>query len=138
MNAYLQRKDALVKDDEEAVNKSVGVMAEKVSAVVPSQLDGKGLEAWQNHKTLYETKLKEMQHIADLEKKRPYFSHISEIMYCTVNSFGLKQGNLFVAFCPMAFNNEGAYWISQNKKIKKPLFWRENAFVWRNKGGIMI
>ncbi|KOH44831.1 DUF3347 domain-containing protein [Sunxiuqinia dokdonensis] len=122
MNAYLQRKDALVKDDEEAVNKSVGVMAEKVSAVVPSQLDGKGLEAWQNHKTLYETKLKEMQHIAGLEKKRPYFSHISEIMYCTIKSFGLKQGNLFVAFFPMAFNNEGAYWISQNKEIKNPYF----------------
>lgn len=122
IDAYLQVKDALVKDDEKAVNKAVGVMAEKVSEVVPVQLEGKGLEAWQNHKALYGEKLKEMQHITGLENKRSYFSHISEIMYCTIKSFGLKQGNLFAAFCPMAFDNKGAYWITDNKKIQNPFF----------------
>lgn len=122
IDAYLQVKDALVKDGEEAVNKAVGVMAEKVSAVVPAQLEGKGLEAWQNHKALYETKLKEMQHTTGLENKRSYFSHISEIMYCTIKSFGLKQGNLFAVFCPMALDNKGAYWITDNKKIQNPYF----------------
>ena len=120
IEAYLQVKDAFVKDDELATNRAVELMSEKVVAVIPTKLEGKGLEAWRNHQTLYEAKLKEMHHIKGLENKRSYFSHISEIMNCTIKSFGLKQGNLFVIFCPMAFDQKGAYWVSDSKAIQNP------------------
>ncbi len=120
IDAYLQLKDALAKDDETSADNAASLMAEKVLAVIPTKLEGKGLEAWQNHQALYESKLKEMQHIKGLENKRSYFSHISEIMYCTIKSFGLKQGNLYAIFCPMAFDGKGAYWISENRKIQNP------------------
>ena len=120
IDAYLQLKDALVKDDETLADNAVSLMAEKILAVIPTKLEGKGLEAWQNHQALYESKLKEMQHIKGLDDKRSYFSHISEIMYCTIKSFGLKEGDLFAIFCPMAFDNKGAYWISDSKIIQNP------------------
>ena len=120
VNVYLQIKDALVKDDEHATDKAAVLMANKVAAIIPSKLEGKGLKAWQNHQVLYKVKLREMQHIKGLDNKRSYFSHISEIMYCTIKSFGLKQGNLFVIFCPMAFDGKGAYWISDSKTIQNP------------------
>ena len=120
IDAYLQLKDALVKDDEQATEKATRLMAEKVAAVIPTKLEGEGFEAWQNHQVLFEAKLKEMQHIKGLENKRSYFSHISEIMYCMIKSFGLKQGKLFVDFCPMAFGGKGAYWISESKSIQNP------------------
>lgn len=120
IDAYLQVKDALVKDDKLGTDKAIGLMSEKVAAVIPSKLEGKGLEAWKNHQSLYQAKLKEMRHIKDLENKRSYFSHISEIMYCTIKSFGLKQGNLFAIFCPMAFDGKGAYWISDSKIVQNP------------------
>lgn len=122
IDAYLQLKDAFVKDDEQATDKAAGLMARKVAAVVPTKLEGEGLEAWQNHQKVYEAKLKEMQHIKGLDNKRSFFSHISEIMYCTIKSFGLKQGNLFAIFCPMAFDGIGAYWISDSKTIQNPYF----------------
>src|SRR5665647_1214613 len=120
IDAYLQLKDAFVKDDEQATEKAIVLMAEKVAAVVPTKLEGEGLEAWHNHQELYEAKLKEMQQIKGLDNKRSYFSHISEIMYCTIKSFGLKQGNLFAIFCPMAFDSKGAYWFSDSKTIQNP------------------
>lgn len=120
IEAYLQIKDGLIKEDETAVNQAASQMAEKVAAVIPTKLEGKGLEAWQNHQSLYEQKLKEMQHIKGLDNKRSYFSHISEIVYCTIKSFGLKQGELYAIFCPMAFNNKGAYWINDSKTIQNP------------------
>lgn len=85
-----------------------------------AQLDGKGLEAWEDHISLYDDKLQEMKHVKGLEEKRSYFSHISEIMYCTIKSFGLKEGDLFVMYCPMAFEGKGAYWISETKEIQNP------------------
>lgn len=122
IDAYLQLKDAFVMDDEQATEKATMLMAEKVAAVVATKLEGEGLEAWHNHQEVYESKLKEMQHIKGLDNKRSYFSHISEIMYCTIKSFGLKQGNLFAIFCPMAFDSKGAYWISDSKTIQNPYF----------------
>ncbi len=122
IDAYLQLKDAFVKDDEQATDKAAGLMAEKVAAVVSTKLEGEGLEAWHNHQEVYEAKLIEMQHIKGLDNKRSYFSHISEIMYCTIKSFGLKHGNLFAIFCPMAFDGKGAYWISDSKTIQNPYF----------------
>lgn len=120
IDAYIQIKDAFAKDNEEDTDKAVDVMAEKVAAVIPTKLEGKGLDAWNNHQALYEQKLKEMRHIKGLDNKRSYFSHISEIMYCTIKSFGLKRGNLFAIFCPMAFDGKGAYWISDSKVIQNP------------------
>lgn len=120
IDAYLLVKDALVKEDEEATDKATGFMVEKVTSVITAKLGGKGLEAWQNHQVLFEANLKEMQHLKGLENKRSYFSHISEIMYCMIKSFGLKQGKLFVVFCPMAFGGKGAYWISESKSIQNP------------------
>ena len=122
IDAYLQLKDAFVKDDEQATEKSTLLMAEKVIAVIPTKLEGEGLEAWHNHQAVYEAKLNEMQHIKGLDNKRSYFSHISELMYCTSISFGLKKGNLFATFCPMAFDGKGAYWISDSKTIQNPYF----------------
>ena len=43
-------------------------------------------------------------------------------MYCTIKNFGLKQGNLFAIFCPMAFEGKGAYWISDSKTVQNPYF----------------
>ncbi|HEY9114555.1 MAG TPA: DUF3347 domain-containing protein, partial [Bacteroidales bacterium] len=90
VDAYLQVEAALFNEDVEAANKATDLMAEKVFLVVPTNLDGAGLEAWQNHQSLYEAKLKEMKHADGLANKQSYFSHLSEIMYCTIKSFGLK------------------------------------------------
>ena len=120
VNAYLQIRDALVSDNEEAVNKATGKMYDAVTAVSSGKLEGKGLEAWQNHKTLYEAKLKEMQHIKGLENERSCFSNLSGITYYMIKNFGLKQGNLYADYCPMALNSKGAYWISDKKDIQNP------------------
>ena len=120
IEAYLGVKNALFKDDIAGTDKAVGKMSKKVAAVIPNKMDGKGLDAWHSHKVLYETKLNEMLHVKGLENKRSYFSHISEIMYCTIKSFGLKQGKLFAIFCPEAFDGKGAYWISDSRTIQNP------------------
>lgn len=122
IEAYLQLKDAFVKDDEQETEKAIILMAKKVTAVVPTKLEGEGLEAWQNHQEVYGTNFKGMLINKGLDNKRSYFNHISEIMYCTIKSFGLKQGSLFAFFCPMAFDGTGAYWISDSKTIQNPYF----------------
>ena len=34
----------------------------------------------------------------------------------------LASGTLYIEYCPMANNNEGAFWLSNEKEIKNPYF----------------
>lgn len=123
VNAYIELKNALVNDNAARADKAAAKMRQKVVAVDGSLLKGEGESAWQQHASLYSDKLAEMQHVEGLDEKRSYFSHISEIMYCTVKSFDLKEDKeLYVTYCPMAFDGKGAYWIAETKEISNPYF----------------
>ena len=60
-----------------------------------------------------------------IEMKRSHFSIVSDKLTEAIKVFGVHKGetaSLYLEFCPMAFNNEGAYWISESKEIKNPYF----------------
>lgn len=122
VNVYLQIADALVNDDLNKVDLLTLKMMEMVKAIPLNSFVGKENEAWKQHSELYEEELLEMSHIEGMENKRSYFSHISEIMYCTLKSFDFQIGTLYVDHCPMAFNGKGAYWLSDSKSINNPYF----------------
>lgn len=123
VQAYLILKDAFVKGDLKRIDDASATMEQKVADVMANSLKEDGLAAWDQHSKLYCEKLKELRHVTSLEEKRSYFSHISEVVYCTVKSFDLKDKMaLYAVFCPMAFNGKGAYWISENKEIRNPYY----------------
>lgn len=120
--AYLELKEALFRSDVKAADEYAGKMAGAVEEVKADRLADDGRKAWDNHADLYKRKLQEMIHIQGLENKRSYFSQISEIMYCTVKSFGLGNNSIYTFYCPMAFERKGAYWLSKDKEVRNPYF----------------
>ncbi|MEQ9442797.1 MAG: DUF3347 domain-containing protein [Cyclobacteriaceae bacterium] len=123
LDAYLEMKNALVNSNAAAADKAAALLSSRVEAVDGSSLKDEGKEAWEQHASLYKTKLAEVQHVQGLEEKRSYFSHISEIVYCTVKSFALEEDReLYATFCPMTFEGKGAYWIAETKQIRNPYF----------------
>lgn len=56
------------------------------------------------------------------ERQRIIFSSISAGMYTMLKSAGLKNGGVYKQYCPMAFNDKGAYWLSEEEEIKNPYF----------------
>jgi hypothetical protein len=56
------------------------------------------------------------------EKKRIAFETISSAMYGLVKAAGLKNTRIYHEYCPMAFNEKGAYWLSNESEIKNPYF----------------
>lgn len=59
---------------------------------------------------------------SDLEAQRAAYSGMSKGMAELIKKEGLSGGELYVAFCPMAFNDKGASWISTSKEIRNPYF----------------
>ncbi len=56
------------------------------------------------------------------EKQRLAFGTISSALYGLVIHAGLKNAGIFHQFCPMAFNDKGATWLSEESEIKNPYF----------------
>ena len=60
--------------------------------------------------------------MSDIEAQRAAYSGMSKDMIELIKKEGLSGGELYVAFCPMAFNDKGAAWISTSKEIRNPYF----------------
>ncbi len=58
----------------------------------------------------------------NLEAKRKAFQMISDQMYDLVRTVRYDRQVVYHQYCPMAFNDEGAYWLSNNSEIMNPYF----------------
>jgi len=47
---------------------------------------------------------------------------LSNELIALIKKEGMKSGELYVDFCPMALNDAGANWISNHKEISNPYF----------------
>jgi hypothetical protein len=56
------------------------------------------------------------------EKKRTHFETVSSAMYGMLKKADLKNVKIYREYCPMAFNDKGAYWLSADAEIKNPYF----------------
>ncbi len=56
------------------------------------------------------------------EKQRLAFSSLSAAIYTMLKNAELKNGGVYKQYCPMAFNDKGAFWLSDVSEIKNPYF----------------
>jgi len=56
------------------------------------------------------------------ESKRLNFSKISEQVYAIAKLTGIKNIGIYQQHCPMAFNEKGANWLSNETDIKNPYY----------------
>lgn len=105
---YLHLKDALVASNANEAKKSAGELKKALS-------EAKGSAS------SVETAAK-ISATSDLSEQRELFSTLSTEMTALVKGGKLSMGMLYLEYCPMANNNSGAYWLSNEKEIKNPYF----------------
>ena len=55
-----------------------------------------------------------------VEAQRQAYGSLSQDIMRRVKASGLAEGQVHVQYCPMAFDNEGATWISSTREIRNP------------------
>ncbi|MBT1701707.1 DUF3347 domain-containing protein [Chryseosolibacter indicus] len=120
--SYVELKDAFVSSDADKVKDKATTTTEAVSKVDMKLVTGAAHNDWMAYLTPIQTSLKEIQATSDIEAQRKSFSTLSDNMYKSIKAFGLGGKEAFYEYCPMAFNNEGAYWLSDQKQIRNPYF----------------
>lgn len=109
LQGYLNIKDALVKTDAKAVSFAA---------------DGILFDLEQNQNKTIEKLFKEVRLIAesnDIGEQRIYFEGLSNNMYTFTKNMKTEM-TVYLQHCPMAFDNKGASWISDEEKVYNPYF----------------
>ena len=119
---YVSMKDAFVATDAAQVKAAATKTQESLKKVDMMLLTGVAHNDWMTYSGGLEASLKEILASDDIEAQRASFSKLSENMYKSIKAYGLGGATAYYEFCPMAFNNEGGYWLSDVAEIRNPYF----------------
>jgi Cu(I)/Ag(I) efflux system membrane fusion protein len=121
VEAYLATKDALVATDAAQTDQKTGELLTALGQVDATSLPADAGEKWTEHRKIMERAATSMQAAGNVEAKRTSFEDLSKAAYALVNDFGAGT-TLYKEYCPMAFNDKGAFWLSAKSEIKNPYF----------------
>ena len=118
LEEYLKMKDAFVNSDKEEVSSGAKSTKIKIESLSTANL-GK-MEV--SHVSAIAQRLEAIAKGETIEKQRENFVVLNENMVPVVLNIGKLTKNMFVQKCPMANNNNGAFWISSEKEIRNPYY----------------
>ncbi|MEQ6122248.1 efflux RND transporter periplasmic adaptor subunit [Reichenbachiella sp. MALMAid0571] len=121
-DAYFKVKNGLVADDPKATQSALEQLEAALDQIDMAGLKGQAHDHWMALKQKFSEATKMMQDEENLDGLRQHFSMLSENMLEVTESFGLQKDKVYKDFCPMAFDNKGAFWLSESEEILNPYF----------------
>ena len=107
VDGYLQLKDALVASNADAARQVAISMVDIADADDMPQV----IQA-----------VTEISNTTNLEAQRVHFELLSTSMYEQIQNGVDPDQTLYKQYCPMAFDDKGAYWLSAQEEIRNPYF----------------
>lgn len=104
-DAYLSLSDALIKSNVQQAQKNADALV-------------KAYDHEENDIVLLAVTISEVE---DLEEQRSLFYQLSQRMEGFVSSH-LEAGKVYKQYCPMAFDDTGAFWFSTSEEILNPYY----------------
>jgi len=125
LDHYYALKNALVATDSGKVSSTAGLLVEAVhtfsATLAADSVSGNSLKIY------LDTMINEGNAIAGItdkncERQRVFFSPLSRSFVAILKRVAIKNAGIYVQHCPMALNEVGADWLSDEEDIKNPYF----------------
>ena len=127
--SYYQLKDALVNGDTTAADLAAARMMISCDSVRLDELKGDTSGAVRD---LSRTFLMEINDAArhfnqdpGIAERRRKLEQLTDLVWNLARSVRYTGGVVYYQFCPMAFDNKGAYWLSNENVVLNPYFGQE-------------
>jgi len=120
--SYVDLQEAFVSSDPSKVQKEASETTDALKNVDMTLLSGAAHNDWMVYVAPIESSLTEIAGSGDIEAQRKAFTTVSDNLYKSIKSFGLVGEDAYYTYCPMAFDNQGSHWLSDNDKIRNPYF----------------
>lgn len=126
LNAYDAVKAALVASDTAKATAAANelIIASDSLKVNEIQGDSTGMikETAKSFTANISTTAKALAGSRTLEEKRKQFEIIADALWSLTRTVKYEGQKLYWQYCPMAFNDKGAYWMSKDSVILNPYF----------------
>lgn len=119
---YLQMKEAMVAADLQRAQELAKQLLENAGEVNVSMLQEEPAEFAREHLAALTEAAQAVLDAGDIETAREAFYPLSQQVFMLANAFDITENPLYYQHCPMAFDNEGAYWVSETKEVRNPYF----------------
>ena len=119
---YLKLKDALVGSNFEKAKSEAKMLKNSIKTVEMTLFKGEAHNEWMKLLGQFNASLEHVDHWANVENVRMSFITLSNTLIELTKVFSPYDHKLYVQFCPMADNNNGANWLSEDEEIKNPYF----------------
>lgn len=120
LNHYLDAKDALTEDDFDAARYSLSEFSKEV---VENREMNNHKDHIKNHARHHSDMVQAVDKASaagDIDELRSAFKDISAQLLKALENQGYDDMSLYLQYCPMAVNNQGAHWISDRETIINP------------------
>lgn len=121
-NNYLELTEALANDNFKGASPAGIAMKDALGKVNMGAFKDNAHEIWMDHAANLENTLEHVAHYGSIEELRTAYKGISDAMIALTRSFGTPGDTLYLQYCPMANNDQGANWLSGYSEIRNPYF----------------
>lgn len=118
LTSYLQMKDAFVASN----TKNVSAFSKEASQKLQAIKTGNLRKMERTHFSKINEMFKAISKSDNLENQREHFVVLNENMVPIAMNIKNISSKIFIQKCPMANNNNGAFWISSDKEIRNPYY----------------
>lgn len=124
MNNYFEVKNALVSDNSKGASEAAAKLSTSIKSLDKSYFAADQKASFDEVETSLKSSADAIAGSSDIKAQREQFITLSDAAYAIAKDFGAGKV-VYREFCPMARDNNGAYWVSESKKVKNPYFGAE-------------
>ena len=119
--AYLSVKDALIQSDVNTAAQQAIQLQNTIGEVDMKLVKGDAHVEWMKDLAVLEKASTSIAEDGDLAQARMMLSPLSDQLFHTLKKFQVSVDG-YRQFCPMAMDNQGAFWLSDSDKVLNPYF----------------
>jgi len=119
---YLTLKNALVKSAEQKSIEAAQAMELSLRQIDETLLNEQHQNHWKAEKEKLWGSLQKLTTAENLENQRQQFQMVSQALIAMLQNFGSSKQPYYVQHCPMANNQNGAHWLSDQELIENPYY----------------
>lgn len=121
-DSYLELKNTLVNDEFTKAIEAGEKFETVLRKINMSIFKGEAHNVWMKHSATIKKSIYALTNAENIESVRKHFVSISEQMVMLAMTFEPTGKTLYIQHCPMADEDNGADWISDEQEIKNPYF----------------
>ena len=125
---YIKLKNAFTDDNALLAQKEAKILLNSLEQVNMLLLHGNAHDVWMKSLNSLKKEVDKIHNSEEIATQRDAFLILSKTLSEAIKTLGIATKNgqaLYLAFCPMADNNNGGFWLSYDKEIRNPYFGKE-------------